>query len=194
MARSKAAKKDTVSSSVSSPAPVDGVVGATNSPKVSPNVVKRTVTVKVKEHPNAFRYPGSATGDYFHAQVDYMTSLSEGEKELHSLGALVRDPAKVMEFVDTVEVGDVVGVGMNTLEVESKGGMSLVCKNKLLKETGIDVSMMELDEAIGMGYAEILYRDGKPYGVDQTKEVNVTIIGGKGEVDTAASPVLPTSG
>ena len=126
-------------------------------------VTEQKVKIKVTKHPREMFYEGRSTRDHMIAQVEYLNS-----------SPTIPDPKLIKGFVKKLKVGDIVGVEHNQYRVE-----------KVTKENfvGIDLKTKQefepeqdrLTMAIGMGFAEILYRNGKPYGVELEKEVTVKI-------------------
>jgi len=87
----------------------------------------------------------------------------------------VPDGKLIRRFVKGLKVGDVVGVEHNQYRVEkiNKEGFS---GTNIKTNKEFDVAPTELTIAIGSGFAEVLYRDGKPYGVELEKEVTIKIV------------------
>lgn len=151
--------------------PEDKSTEATPGPKTT--TIKKTI--KVKSHPNAYKYPGQRTMDFMKAQMRFISSLTDEQRELAGAGLLIQNLDGVEAFVSSLELKDVIGVGVDMLEVRSKGDFTLDGWNPRTK-TMVSLGPSELDEALVMGLLEILYRNEKPYGVADTKEVTVTIV------------------
>jgi hypothetical protein len=125
---------------------------------------EQTVKVKVTKHPREMFYEGRSTRDHMTAQLNYLNT-----------SPTIPDRKLIKSFVKKLKVGDIVGVEHNQYRV-----------GEVTKETfsGVDIKTNEefaMDDdrftmAIGMGFAEILYRNGKPYGIDLEKEVKIKII------------------
>lgn len=127
-------------------------------------VTEKTVTVKVKNHPRAMFYPGKQTRDHLNAIMQYMS-----EKKPFP------DLKSVETFLKTVNVGDVVGVEHNQYRVEEVNSDRFLGENILTKACHA-LSPEDITMGLGMGYCEILYRDGKPYGIETEKQIKVKII------------------
>jgi hypothetical protein len=125
---------------------------------------EQKVKVKVTKHPREMFYEGRSTRDHMVAQVEYLNT-----------SPTIPDPKLIKGFVKKLKVGDIVGVEHNQYRVEEVTKESFV---------GIDLKTKQeyhseqdrLTMAIGMGFAEILYRNGKPYGVELEKEVTIKIV------------------
>lgn len=127
-------------------------------------VTEKTVTVKVRTHPREMFYSGRQTRDHLNAIMQYMS-----EKKTFP------DADAVNTFLKTVQVGDYVGVEHNQYKVEevyedSFNGIHILSRNSVV------VNVEDLTMGLGTGFCEILYRDGKPYGIETEKQVKVKIV------------------
>ena len=127
-------------------------------------VTEKTVTVKVKNHPRDMFYAGRQTRDHLAGIMQYMAN---GGKQL--------DLDRVEAFMKGVQVDDIVGVEHNQYRVEEVDQYSFVGVNTFTKRS-VSVSSEDLTMGLGSGYCEILYRDGKPYGIETEKQVKVKIV------------------
>jgi hypothetical protein len=127
-------------------------------------VTERTVTVKVKNHPRDMFYTGRQTRDHLNGMMQYMASKKT-----------FPDVERVSTFLKTVCVGDFVGVEHNQYRVEEVQEDSFIGINILSKQSQT-VSVEDLTMGLGSGFCEILYRDGKPYGIETEKQVKVKIV------------------
>lgn len=125
---------------------------------------EQKVKIKVTKHPREMFYEGRSTRDHMVAQVEYLNT-----------SPTIPDPKLIKGFVKKLKVGDIVGVEHNQYRVEEVTKESFVGIDlKTKQEYQYDPDRLTM--AIGMGFAEILYRKGKPYGVALEKEVTVKII------------------
>lgn len=127
-------------------------------------VTERTVTVKVKNHPRDMFYAGRQTRDHLTGIMQYMAN---GGKQL--------DLNRVEAFVQSIQVDDIVGVEHNQYRVEEVDQYSFIGMNIFTKRS-VSVSSEDITMGLGSGYCEILYRNGKPYGIETEKQVKVKII------------------
>lgn len=134
--------------------------------------VTKTVKVKVKEHPNAYLYPGKTTSEFVMAQIKYFASLDAKQKNAMEKGKYVSDSVAVANFLNSVLPNDIIGFGENLRKVVSKTKTNLVLTDD--KEL-FDCDKAKIDKFIKLNRCEILYRDSKPYGIDEFKEVTLTI-------------------
>lgn len=128
-------------------------------------VTEKTVTVKVKKHPREMFYKGRQTNDHLNGMMRYMSDT--GKKDFPDLDG-------VGEFLKTVCAGDFVGVEHNQYRVEETSEHSFVGVNIDTKATVV-VGAEDLTMGLGTGFCEILYRDGKPYGIETEKQIKVKI-------------------
>lgn len=146
------------------------------------SVTTRKVKVAVKNHPNDYKYPGSENREYGNAKLYFLDSLSEEEVTLYSMGVFIKDMDALEAFVTSVKEGDVVGVGHTKWVVKAVNGFNLEVYSS--KTNTFDTTVIEAGELsvnLSIGYAEILYRDGKPFNTELEKEVTVKIIEKKKE-------------
>ncbi len=141
---------------------------------------------KRKYHPNDPKYQGcDSTQDSMMAEIRFFGSLTPEQSTLFSKDKLIATPEKTNEFWKTLQVNDVIGYKGNVykLEEKSKTSLSLV-KRKLSKyrneepvylTTSEKVSKYEIDYALNIDFCEILYRDGKPFGVSDEVEYKVKV-------------------
>lgn len=132
--------------------------------KKAPEVKEETVKIKITKHPREMFYEGRSTRDHMEAQLNYLNS-----------SPTVPDMAIIKPFIQSLRVDDIVGVEHNQYKVL-----------KVTEDNFIGLDMKRNDEfipeydrltmAIGCGFAEILYRDNKPYGIEQEKEVKIKIV------------------
>jgi hypothetical protein len=86
----------------------------------------------------------------------------------------IPDPKLIKGFVKKLKEGDIIGVEHNQYRVEQANKENFTVSDvKTKRECQIDEARLSM--AIGMGFAEILYRKGKPYGVALEKEVTIKI-------------------
>ena len=125
---------------------------------------EQKVKVKVTKHPREMFYDGRSTRDHMNGVMDFLNT-----------SPTVPDGKLIRRFVKGLKVGDVVGVEHNQYRVEkiNKEGFS---GTNIKTNKEFDVAPTELTIAIGSGFAEVLYRDGKPYGVELEKEVTIKIV------------------
>jgi len=157
-----------------------------------------TVTTTRKEHPNAKKYPGRPSMEFGSALQTFMSDLDAGERALFQKGELIFEEEISAKFFDSILVGDVVGLGV----LRGFEGQPCAYKMKILSiDRDADTMQMrnvtwedeekrpeykgeeamatfeELSCALGLGFGEILMRDGKPFGVSEKIEQTIKIMG-----------------
>ena len=172
---------------------------------------KDSFTVKAKrtEHPNAAKYPGRPSLEFGSAIRAFLGELSYPEQDKLLAGTLVVEEEDSTEFYDSIEVGDIVGVGLwrglneqgenehnepaaYKFEITSIDGDMMQARNVTIesrmkkrnsdyKGDETELAYEDLSCALGTGYGEILERDGKPFGVSEEIEYTVRIVGPKEE-------------
>jgi len=182
-----------------------------------------TIKSKRKEHPNARKYPGRPSMEFGTGLRKFMGELTAAERQEFLEGKLVFEEAVSAEFFDNILVGDVVGLGVlcginemgsNTynepaaykfkiLEINrTKDTMRArnitwedAKRDKEYQGEEVDLAFEDFSSALGMGFGEILERDGKPYGVSEDIELKIKIVDMSGSQQTGASaaPQLPAT-
>lgn len=139
----------------------------------------RTVKVAVTEHPRHKCYPNCGTREFMRAQMMYVAGGGD-------ISGGTSNREAVDRFTSTLRVGDVIGIGNYTYVIEDRGGdgcsppayandVALVARSTKAKQL-VSLSYGDVATALAIGYAEVLYRNGKPYGVELEKEVTVKIV------------------
>jgi hypothetical protein len=161
-----------------------------------------TIKTKRKEHPNAKKYPGRPCMEFGTAFRKFLDDI--GSKNTNALldGTYIFEEEVSAEFFDSIQKDDVIGIGLikglnefgennykepsaykfKVLQV-NKDSDSLSVRNVTFEDeksqhkgSEIELAFEDVSCALGMGYGEILERDGKPYGVSEEIEFKVKIV------------------
>jgi hypothetical protein len=159
---------------------------------------------KVKAHSREHLYQGRTGYDYNKALLALVPRLDEQMVDLMEKGELVMDREKTLAWLSQVKRGDVIGVKCHRYQVtdgcELEPWESLPV-NKVVpverkpgefKQLDPDhpvefLLMGEIDHARELGLLDILWRDGKPFGEDEFKDMTVVLLHDLDE-DPAKSP------
>lgn len=145
------------------------------------------ITTKIKrvKNPNDFKYEGNNGYEHRKAMFDYMGTLSPEDVQLLGQGKLFSSLENTNKFLDEIKEGDSVGIKEFKYEVVSKSpnGFTGNVKGKVQP---MDVSLEQIDLALATKFAEILYRDGIPYNLED-EDVQILI-----KKPTAKTAVLET--
>ena len=146
---------------------------------------------KVKVHPREHLYLGKTGYDYNKALLALMPRMTEDMMEQFETGDLVMDADKTLEFLSQVKIGDVIGVRHQRYQVKDlpePGHQDhlLVEVVKPTKTEGVyervgepTVTFLkfgEVDHARELGLLDILWRDGKPYGIDEFQDMTIVLL------------------
>jgi hypothetical protein len=173
------------------------------------------VKIKRKEHPNAVKYPGRPSLEFGMAVRKFLCEQLKGNQvTLFFEDALVLEEEITVQFFDSLQVGDVVGLGLFKGLNEEETNPDLECaayKFKVLelnpeadtfkarnvtfeptkemiekkkvptkyfdyKGLETTISFEQVSCAIAMGFADILERGGKFFGVSEEIEQEVVIV------------------
>ena len=148
-----------------------------------------TTTIKIKNrvHPREHVYTGRKGWEHMRALSSFFSSMTrEAEERLidtESIGNLPNQE-KVEEFIESVEVGDVIGVEATPFKVLAKTDSgSLECENLISGRTERVRATSAFSIALSCGFVEILYRNNKPFGLPEESEVELTVIDHTKEAD-----------
>jgi len=128
-------------------------------------VTEKTVTVKVKNHPRDMFYTGRQTREHLNGIMQYMSTKKT-----------FPDYEAVKQFLGSVHVDDFVGVEHTTYKIESVDHATLTVEAITQNNERHHLGTEDISFALGIGYCEILYRDGKPYGIETEKQVKIKIV------------------
>lgn len=161
-------------------------------------IVKDSFKVKTKrkEHPNATKYPGRPSLEFGTALRKFLCDLTPEQAEKFADRDLVFEEEVTAEFYDSIQEGDIVGIGLlyginpknepsahkfKILKI-NKGEDTMIARDvsfehpkSKYKGEEIELTFQDISCAFGMGFAEVLERDGKPFGVSEEIEIEVKI-------------------
>lgn len=154
------------------------------------------VKVKVKEHPNAWKYVGFSGREHSNALFKALSALTPEQTKVwqHKTKLLNREAVK--EFIASVKVGDQIGLNTMVLSVVSKTKTAVVVLTVACSTQGttsswvnptIKITSKMVDKGLAIGWCEVLMRDGKPFGVDEYKTIDVTIADSRNTVSSDES-------
>lgn len=145
-------------------------------------VKEQTISIERKHHPNAGRYPCRSTHEVLEAGRKFISTLSASQRDDLLNNDLVVDEEETAELFDSFEENDIIGLGVirsdgfysNTYRIDKihKNEDWMECENSLTKEIE-EISFQDVSAAISLGFAEILYREDKPYGVSDTYDYTI---------------------
>lgn len=141
---------------------------------------------KRKYHPNDEKYNNQeSTRDSMVAEIKFMSTFTDEQSTLFSKGKLIATPEKTDEFWNTVQKDDILGFRGNAYKVVDKTKATIgLNKKKPMRyrsdeptflETKEKITKYEVDYALNIDFCEILYRDGKPYGLPEDMEYKVKV-------------------
>ena len=124
----------------------------------------KTITVKIKNHPKDHLYLGRQCRDHLNGIMKFMSS-----------GKSIPDLQMNQEWLKKVKIDDIVGLEHSQYKVTALEADCLSAINAMTKQE-VKITPEDLTMAVGSGFAEILYRKGKPFGIKSTKKIKFTII------------------
>lgn len=162
--------------------------------------IKDTFTVKAKrkEHPNAVKYPGRPAMEFGTTALrKFLDDLNDDQREDLLDGKLVVEEEASAEFFDSILEGDTVGLGLfyglgpkkepaaykfKILSIDRERDVMKARnvtwehpKRPEYQGEEVELAFEDFSVGLGMGFGEILERDGKPFGVSEEIEYTVNV-------------------
>lgn len=161
------------------------------------------IMTKRTDHPSAKKYPGRPSFEFGQCFRKFLVDLTPDEYNAFAKNELFFNPGAAAEFFDSILEGDVVGLGLikglndkcepsahkfkiTKIDTENDVMQARDCtyenpKYPEYKGQEVQLTIEDLSCALGMGFGEILERDGKPFGVSEEIEMLVNFYGEKDE-------------
>lgn len=163
------------------------------------NSFKQNMTIKTtstneikfsrKDHPSERRYVGFSCFETQNAVNQCLELLESDDFTKMFQGTLIYDEDTTAEFFDEIQVGDIVGLVTHedgggwvprqykVLETKVDGEDKHLVENRYGEvKTQQEITFEQCSIALLLGYAEILKRDDKPYGLsDEEMEMKIVI-------------------
>lgn len=170
--------------------------------------IKTTDTFKVtrKNHPNEKNYIGRPTMETMQAFTQALECLEEDDFTKLCEGTLVYDEERTAELFDSIQAEDIIGLCHNVKGVGwvaeqfkvlsiDKESDKMFCQSRYNKEKEYEFFFEDVSIGLLLGRAEILIRDGKPYGLtDDQLNMTIKIVDlSKKEEEPAVDPASATS-
>lgn len=155
---------------------IDGEQPATPVSVVTTSTTERVIKVKNKVNPRDYMYTGNEGLEHQQARTRVICALSPDDAMQLAMPSVSEELAReTQELFNTVKVGDVIGYLASKLIIsdvteDEAGNAVLTTGDELLVASDSDVVL-----AHKMGLLEILYRDGKPFGIPEEREVKLII-------------------
>ena len=138
-----------------------------------------------KYNPDDGKYQGGRQNqELMMANIKLFEMLSPEQELDYSNGVLLYDEERTRDFMGMLESGDLVGLKTEMYKVVSVGEneLSLIARKydkyarKFIFEGEEEVlSIYELDNALSLGFGQILYRNDKPFGLDKEMAYKVRV-------------------
>lgn len=166
----------------------DGDIIERNGEKLRVEIIKRDIPAE--EHSKEHLFSGRFGIDYNTALIKYLASLTEEQSMELEAETLVLDRQSTLELVESMLPGDIIGFGCETYRVAQRDGLKLLLepvvkvrvKNKVgqFEGTGDETDFVtpsehELDKFRVLGFLQILWRDGTPFGESSTKNIKIVL-------------------
>jgi len=162
--------------------------------KVLTKIKEETQTIKAKRkyHPFDEKYRGhDSTQETMIAEIEYLDSLNSTQSDLFVENKLIFDTVKFDAYWNEINLKDIIGYkGFRYLvEGKTKSKLSLnrikpkhylsdpdeIMYDNTFIDNNLKVSKYDLDYAMNIKFTDILYRDGKPYGMPEEFEYKVKV-------------------
>lgn len=168
-------------------------------------VEEQTIKIKRKHHPNEHKYPGRASQETSNAIMKLMGTLEPEQLSELEDKRLILEQESTEQLFDSILPGDIFGIGQfqdgkgfvaTKMKVEKIENDILYGKDvsNLKNQFDIEVGFEEVSIANAIGFAEILMRDDKPYGVDLEVEYKVRLVEEEQSNSSETQPETAVSG
>jgi hypothetical protein len=142
--------------------------------------------VKHNTHPREHLYFGKTGYDYNKALLEVLVKIPEDKVEEFMDGNFVTDLEKTSEVISHMEVGDIVGIKEHRYQILDLSDSIVANKVKPSKVPGVyvpceedsteTITIGQVDFARALGLVDILWRNGKPFGVDEEQDMTVVLL------------------
>lgn len=141
------------------------------------------IKTKAKYHPSDSKYVGKESSqEGMMRRINFFNELSDEQKEAYRNNSLILDEERTRGFMGAIEVDDVVGIKGNMYKISSVSEDEIAGYPRKLSSRKFEYSMdekrftlQEMDMALNLERAEILYRNEKPFGVEEEMEYKVKL-------------------
>ena len=158
----------------------------TNPDTESSGSLPSKIKIRRKKHPQEPKYPGRPNLEMSTAFSQFLFLLTPEQGAELGNDSLILDLEGTAEEAQEIRVGDKLGIALRfdngyvptVLEVQSTDPGAQIsesiysCVDRYTKSE-VDFTFQELSIARAMGYYDVLFRDGKLYGVPEFEELNV---------------------
>lgn len=145
--------------------------------------IEHKIKTTIKNHPNEIKYPCRSCQEIIHASYSLLSTLDQEQCKLLFTNDLILNEEETAKLYDEIKVEDIIGVGIlrkrgwtaNQYKIKEVTDKDfLICENRFNNQIE-EISFQDVSVGLALGFAEILYRDEKPFGISTEKEYNVKI-------------------
>lgn len=144
---------------------------------------EEVIKTAAKYNPSDSKYIGKESSqESLMRRINFFNELSDEQKEAYKTNSLILDEERTRGFMSAIEVNDVVGIKGNMYKISSVSDDEIVGHQRKLSSRKFEFDMnekkfsfQEMDMALNLEQAEILYRNDKPFGVEEEMEYKVKL-------------------
>lgn len=147
---------------------------------------EEVIETKAKYHPNDFKYVGrDGSQEQMMELVRLFETLSEEQIEDYSNGKLLVDEERTRTWMSALEKGDVIGLNSQMYKIDAIYEDEISCCpreiSRYKREAHFDTipeqfTIYDIDRALSTAHGEILYRNNKPFGVEEEMSYKVKVM------------------
>ena len=163
-----------------------GPIGPDGNPLTLMEEREEIITTDRKYNPDDFKYNGmqQRSQDLMSAQLKLFEQLTPDQEIDYENGTLLFDEDRTRDFMDAIEKNDIVGIKNTMYRITSVDADALTGSprgyNKYDRKYHFDteeetISIYDLDNALSLGFGQILYRNDKPFGLDNEMTYKVRV-------------------
>lgn len=165
--------------------PSGGPIGPDGEPLTLVEEREEVIETKAKYHPNDEKYAGrESTQEQMSALIKFYAELTPEQEAEYEAGTLLFDEERTRDWITFLQAGDIVGLKNQMYKVVEAGENEIVCsprawdryERKVTFDTAPETfSVYDVDLALNLGLGEILYRNDKPFGVEEELSYKVKV-------------------
>lgn len=144
------------------------------------------ITTDRKYNPDDYRFNGMQTSsqEMLMAQIKLFELVAPEQEQDFENGTLIFDEDRTRDFMDALQPTDIIGVKNTMYRFHGLDGDTLRVSprayDKYNRKYHFDtpeeiISLVELDNALTMGFGQIMYRNDKPFGLDNEMTYKIRV-------------------
>jgi hypothetical protein len=163
-----------------------GPIGPDGFPMTLIEEREEIIETERKYNPDDYKYTGQPSNqELMMARIKLFETLTPSLESDYENGVLLVDEDRTRNFMSALETGDILGLNTEMVKIQTVNDDDVVvvsrrwdrASRKYTFENSEErtVNIYELDNALSMGFGQILYRNDKPFGLDKEMAYKVRV-------------------